>query len=227
MTVNEILIELKSLSTPDHFAKLAHFGINNKKALGIKTPLLRKLAKKIGRNHFLALDLWQTDILEARMLASMIEDSDSINENQFDNWVNDFDSWAICDQSCSILGQTQFSLKKINEYSTRSEEYVKRTAFVLICEQAVHHKNVDNEQFYQFLKIIEREAWDDRNFVRKAVNWALRQIGKRNEILRLKAIETGERILLQKSKSACWIAKDALRELNSPEVMKRIINKRK
>jgi len=227
MTVNEILIELKSLSTPDHFAKLAHFGINNKKALGIKTPLLRKLAKKIGRNHFLALDLWQTDILEARMLASMIEDSDSINENQFDNWVNDFDSWAICDQCCSILGQTKFSLQKINDYSTRSEEYVKRTAFVLMCEQAVHHKNVDNEQFYQFLEIIEREAWDDRNFVRKAVNWALRQIGKRNEILRLKAIETGERILLQKSKSACWIAKDALRELNSPEVMKRIINKRK
>jgi 3-methyladenine DNA glycosylase AlkD len=124
----------------------------------------------------------------------MIDDPKLVTENQFDSWVGDFNSWDMCDQCCNLLGKTPFALDKINEYSTSEEEFVKRTAFVLICEQAVHHKDVDNEQFNHFLDLIEREAWDDRNFVRKAVNWALRQIGKRNETLRLEAIETGKRI---------------------------------
>ena len=124
-----------------------------------------------------------------------------------------------------MLGQTLFSLQKINEYSSRPEEYVKRTAFVLMCEQAVHHKQAENELFYPFLELIEREARDERNFVRKAVNWALRQIGKRNEILRLRAIEAGERIMAQGTKSARWIAADALRELNSPAILNRIKTK--
>jgi 3-methyladenine DNA glycosylase AlkD len=125
-----------------------------------------------------------------------------------------------------LLGLTQFSLDKIDEYANHSEEFVKRTAFVLMCEQAVHHKNSENELFYHFFEIIEREAWDERNFVRKAVNWALRQIGKRNEILRIKAILTAERILNQDSKSARWIATDALRELKSDNVIGRV-NKKK
>lgn len=226
MTVNEVLLELKSLSTSEHLSKIAYFGIDNSKAFGVKVPLLRQLAKSIGKNHELALELWKTDIHEARLLATMIEIPASITEIQFDAWVKDFDSWDICDQSCSVLGKTAFSLQKIDEYSSRTEEYVKRTAFVLMCEQAVHHKDVANEQFNKFLEIIEREAWDERNFVRKAVNWALRQIGKRNEILRIKAIETSERILLQDSKSARWIAGDALRELNSESVKSRIDKKR-
>ena len=227
MTVKEVLIELKSLSTPDHFAKLARFGINDSKAFGVKVPLLRLLAKRTGKNHELALELWDTDIHEARLLASMIENPSAIDEIQFDAWVNDFDSWDICDGCCSLLGKTAFSFQKITEYSSRKEEFVKRTAFVLMCEQAVHHKNVEDEQFYPFFEIIEREACDDRNFVRKAVNWALRQIGKRNERLRIKAIETCAHLLLQDSKSARWIAKDALRELNSREVIVRTNNKRK
>lgn len=151
----------------------------------------------------------------------MIENPEILTELQFDAWVNDFDSWDICDQCCSLLGPTQFALQKIEEYSIQSEEFVKRTAFVLMCEQAVHHKQVENEQFFHFFEIIEREAWDNRNFVRKAVNWALRQIGKRNETLRLKAIETAEHILNQDSKSARWIATDALRELKSDKVIER------
>ena len=226
MTTQDIITELKSLSTPDHLAKIAHFGIDNTKALGVKVPLLRQLAKKIGKNHELALELWSTDIHEARLLASMVEFPADIDENQFDVWVSEFDSWDICDQCCSILGQTSYSLRKIEEYSSRSEEFIKRTAFVLMCEQAIHHKNVENEQFYHFFEIIEREAWDDRNFVRKAVNWALRQIGKRNEILRIKALETCERLLIQNSKSARWIANDAMRELKSKEVVTRL-NSRK
>ena len=225
-TVNEVLNELKSLSTPEHFAKLSHFGINDARAYGVKIPLLRQLAKKIGKHHELALELWNTEIHEARLLASMIEDSKLLIEKQFDAWVSDFDSWDMCDQCCSLLGDTQYALKKIDEYSLCSEEFVKRTAFVLICQQAVHHKEVDNEQFYYFLNIIEREAWDDRNFVRKAVNWALRQIGKRNELLRLKAIETAERILKQNSRASRWIATDALRELKIEKVIDYIAKRR-
>ena len=222
MTAQDLLIELKSLSTPDHLAKIAHFGIDNSKALGVKVPLLRQLAKKTGKNHTLALELWNTDIHEARLLASMIEHPADIDENQFDLWVADFDSWDICDQCCSILGKTPYALRKIEEYSSSSEEYTKRAAFVLMCNQAVHHKKAENEQFYHFFELIEREAGDDRNFVRKAVNWALRQIGKRNEILRIKALETCERLLLQNSKSARWIANDALRELKSDAVTARL-----
>ena len=227
MTVQEVLIELKSLSTSDHFNKLAHFGINTEKALGVKVPFIRQLAKRIGKNHDLTAVLWNSGVHEARLLASMIEIPAAVSEFQFDSWVNDFDSWDICDQCCSVLGKTFFSLRKINEYSTRTEEFVKRTAFVLMCEQAVHHKSVENEQFYHFLEVIEREAWDDRNFVRKAANWGLRQIGKRNEILRIKAIETSERIMLQNSKSARWIAGNALKELKSKEVIARMNKKNK
>ena len=222
MTTQDILAELTSLSTPDHLAKIAYFGIDNSKALGVKVPLLRQFAKKIGKNHELALELWNTDVHEARLLASMIELPADVDENQFDGWVADFDSWDICDQCCSLLGKTSYSLRKIEEYSSRSEEFIKRTAFVLMCDQAIHHKKVEDEQFYHFFEIIEREAWDDRNFVRKAVNWALRQIGKRNENLRLKALKTCEHLLIQNSKSARWIANDAIRELKSKEVVARL-----
>ena len=226
-TVNEIFDELKLLSTADHYAKLSHFGINATKAYGVKIPLLRQLAKKIGKNHELALALWDTDVHEARLLASMIERSELVTESQFDSWVNDFDSWDMCDQCCGLLGDTSFALQKIDDYSVRTDEFVKRTAFVLMCQYAVHHKKMDDDQFCYFLKIIEREAWDERNFVRKAVNWALRQIGKRNEFLRLKAIESAEEILNQNSKSARWIATDALRELRSQKVIDYIEKHRK
>ena len=226
-TVNEIFDELKLLSTADHYAKLSHFGINATKAYGVKIPLLRQLAKKIGKNHELALALWDTDVHEARLLASMIELPGLVTENQFDSWVNDFDSWDMCDQCCGLLGDSPLALQKVDDYSVRSEEFVKRTAFVLMCQYAVHYKKMEDDQFCYFLKIIEREAWDERNFVRKAVNWALRQIGKRNEFLRLKAIESAEAILNQNSKSARWIATDALRELRSQKIIDYIEKHRK
>jgi len=226
MTVSEILIELKSLSTPEHFAKLAHFGIKDTKALGVKMPLLRKLAKSIGKNHELALELWATDIHEARLLASLIESPKTMTEKQFDDWVNDFDSWDMCDVTCGLLAQMPFVRRKIDEFSTREEEYVKRTAFTLMCTLAVHDKKATNESFNRFFELIEREACDERNFVRKAVNWALRQIGKRNEDLRIKAIETAERVFIQDSKSAHWIATDALRELKNNNVIGRVNTKK-
>jgi len=226
MTVEEIIIELKTLSTPDHFAKLSHFGIETSRALGVKIPYLRQLAKRIGKDHDLALELWETEIHEARILATLIEDPLFMTENQFDRWVSDFDSWDLCDLSCDLLACTSFALNKIDEYSKNSEEFVKRTAFVLMCEHAVHHKNFSNEHFNHYFVIIEREAWDQRNFVKKSVNWALRQIGKRNELLRLKAIETAERIMNQNTKSARWIATDALRELRNEKIIGNIKKKK-
>lgn len=225
MIVEDILEELKSLSSLEHYAKLKRFGINNTKALGIKIPDLRNFAKKVGKNHDLALKLWKTEIHEARLLATMIDDPQQITEKQFDAWVHDFDSWDICDQCCSLLVKTPFVLQKIENYSIAKEEFVKRTAYVLMCALVFYDKKATNEFFYPFFEIIEREAWDERNFVRKAVNWALRQIGKRNEILRLKALETAEKILNQGSNSAHWIAVDAIRELKGEKIITRINKK--
>lgn len=222
MEVSFLIEELKLLSTTDHLAKLAHFGIKDSKALGVKVPLIRKLAKTIGINHKLALELWATEIHEARLMASMIANAKEMTEIQFDAWVNDFDSWDICDQTADLLVKTPFVYSKIDEYSAHNEEFVKRTAFTLMCKLAFQDKKSENELFYHFFEIIEREAWDERNFVRKAVNWALRQIGKRNETLRIKAIYTAEQIYNQGTKSAKWIATDALRELNNPKVIIRV-----
>ncbi len=226
MTVQEVIIELEALSTPEHFAKLSYFGIKDDKALGVKIPLIRQLAKRIGKNHELALELWKTEIHEARLLATMIEKPEMVSENQFDSWVQDFNSWDICDQCCGLLVRTPFVLSKIEAYSEAKEEFVKRTAFVLICALVIYNKKAKNELFYPFFGLIEREAWDDRNFVRKAVNWALRQIGKRNEALRLKAIECAERILNQGAKSVRWIATDALRQLKNEKTIA-YVNRRK
>ena len=225
MDVNEIIGELQKLATTDHFNKLSHFGIPTNNALGVKLPDIRKTAKRIGINQNLGFELWKSDIHEARLLATMIMDGHLLTNSQFDMLVNDFNSWDICDCSCFLLRSSIFARNKIDEYSERSEEFVKRTAFVLMCQFAVHDKKQPDDFFYPLLKIIEREAWDERNFVRKAVNWALRQIGKRNENLRCKAIETAERILQQNTKSARWIAKDALRELKDEKTIDRIKKK--
>ena len=172
MEAKDVIEELKSLSTPEHYAKLSHFGIKSDNALGVKIPLVRALAKKIGKNHDMALVLWKTEIHEARILASFVEDPKLVDEKQFDVWVGDFDSWDLCDLSSDLLVKTPFALRKIDEYSSHTEEFVKRTAFVLMCQLAVHDKKMTNEMFCPFFDIIERESWDERNFVRKAVNWA-------------------------------------------------------
>ncbi len=225
MNLQEVLDRLNGLASPAHFHQLAKFGINDSKALGIKIPHLRSLAKEIGKNHTLALELWASEIHEARILASMIESPENITEQQFDAWVNDFDSWDLCDQTCDLLGRTEMVLRKIEEYSRREEEFVKRSAFSLMCELAFYSKDKDNLIFDRFFEIIIREAWDDRNFVRKAVNWALRQIGKRNETLRLKALETAQQIAKQQTKSPRWIASDAIRELTNQKIVLRVQRK--
>lgn len=216
MEAPAIIAQLKQISSPAYREGMLRFGIANHKALGVKIPELRKLARQIKKNHALAQQLWTTDIHEARLLATMIDDPKMVTEQQMDKWVLDFDSWDICDQACSnLFARTPFAIKKSIEYSTREEEFVKRAGFVLMAALSVHDKKADDLVFIQFMPVIEREAHDERNFVKKAVNWALRQIGKRNKILKPMAIATAERILLQNSKAAKWIANDALRELQN------------
>ncbi|MBP1663429.1 MAG: hypothetical protein H6Q19_569 [Bacteroidetes bacterium] len=221
MKVDEIISDLHKLACEDHYNKLSKFGIPDNKALGVKMPDLRRLAKKIGKNQETGFALWKTDIHEVRLLASMIMDGRLLKENEFDSLVYDFDAWDICDCTCIMLQPSVFARNKIDEYADSQYEYVKRAAFVLICQFAIHDKKKNDDFFLPLLKIIEREASDDRNFVKKAVNWALRQTGKRNEYLRIKAIETANNILKQNTKSARWIANDAIRELNDGKIIDR------
>ena len=213
--VSEIIDILKERSNDKYKAGMKRFGIADEFALGIPLPELRKIAKLIKTDHALALDLWKTKIHEALLLASMIADPKQLTEGQADSWVHDFYSWDVCDQVCgNLLDKTSFAPDKAREYSASEKEFVKRAGFVLMAEFAVNNKKAPDEAFRPFFAIMEREAWDDRNFVKKAVNWALRQIGKRNDNLRVEAMETARRILVQNTKSARWIAIDALNELS-------------
>ena len=194
---------------------MKRFGVDNSKALGVPLPQLRKIAKGINKDHQLALDLWDSGIHECRVMASLVDDPKQVTPQQMDKWVADFYSWDVCDQVCgNLFDRTEFAIDKALEWSKSEKEYIKRAGFVLMAEFAVHNKKAGNEEFMQFFPIIEREAWDDRNFVKKAVNWALRQIGKRNKDLHKIAIECANRIAQQESKAAKWIAKDALNEFD-------------
>jgi 3-methyladenine DNA glycosylase AlkD len=227
MDCEEILKQLKSLSNPDAVAGMARFGINPTNTYGVSIPILRKMAKQIGKNHLLAENLWDSGIHEARILAPLIDPPEMVTEKQMEGWVKNFDSWDICDQCCSnLFDKTKFAHKKAIEWSKRREEFVKRAGFVLMATLAVHDKESGNERFKRFLPVIKREATDERNFVKKAVNWALRQIGKRNSALNKIAIQTAKEMQKKDSKSTKWIASDALRELTSEAVQKKLDRKR-
>ena len=202
---------------------MAHFGINADHALGVHIPEIRKIAKSIGKDHALALDLWRSQIKEARILASMVDDPGMVTESQMEIWCSTFDSWDLCDQCCSnLFDKTQFAYSKAAQWSKRNEEYVKRAGFALMACLAVHDKAADDARFVGFLAMIQRESWDERNFVKKAVNWALRQIGKRNVRLNKEALACAKLIRQVDSPSAKWIASDAIRELSSKAVLGRL-----
>ncbi|WP_121811434.1 DNA alkylation repair protein [Mucilaginibacter kameinonensis] len=211
-----VLEQLKEKADATYLKGMARFGIDSSRALGVKLPEIRKLAKIIKKDHELALALWDTQIHEARMLASMIAEPKQVTPELMDKWAGDFYSWDICDQVCgNLFDRTPFAIDKAVEYSSHQEEFVKRTGFVLMAEYAIHNKTAPDEVFLNLFPIMEREAWDNRNFVKKAINWALRQIGKRNNILKVNAINTARNIYNQSSKSAKWIAKSAIDELIS------------
>jgi 3-methyladenine DNA glycosylase AlkD len=202
---------------------MARFGINPKNTYGVSIPRLRKLAKQTGMDHSLAQQLWKSGIHEARILAGMIDDPKLATEAQMERWVKHFDSWDVCDQCClNLVEKTPFAYRKCMEWSSREEEFAKRAGFVLMARLAVSDKQAEDHRFERFLHRIKREASDERNFVKKAVNWALRQIGKRNRRLNREAIETAKEIRNMDSQSATWIAADAIRELTSDAVRARL-----
>lgn len=221
--VRTVLKKLNEVSDRSRLAGMARYGIRTDKALGVSVPELRRLAKAIGPDHDLAVELWGSEIHEARMLASMIDDPHQVTESQMEAWVHDFDSWDLCDQVCSnLFDRTTSAFRKAVEWSARDDEFVKRAGFALMASAAVHRKDVDDATFEVFLPIIRAEATDDRNYVKKAVNWALRQIGKRSAELNRKAIATAKQIQKLDARSARWIASDALRELESTAVQERL-----
>jgi 3-methyladenine DNA glycosylase AlkD len=217
-----VIKKLKSLANPEAVAGMARFGINPKNTYGVSIPVLRKMAKEIGKNHLVAQKLWNSGIHVARILSGMIDSPEEVTEKQMERWVRDFDSWDVCDQVCSnLFDRTRFAHKKAMDWSERGEEFVKRAGFVLVAVLSVHDKKAKDNAFLKFLPIIKREARDERNFVRKAVSWALRQVGKRNLRLNQMAVKTAKEIQGIESRAAKWIASDAIRELTSEAVQKK------
>jgi 3-methyladenine DNA glycosylase AlkD len=213
VTVDEILSELSQSAEPQRVAGLRRVGVASP-ALGVGLPTLRSLAKRIGRDHGLALALWQTRVREARILASLIDDSEQVTEDQMDCWAETFDSWEICDQCCqNLFAHTSFALAKAVEWTQRPEEFVKRAAFVLVAVRAVHDKGACDEIFAGLLPTLVAAADDDRLCVRKGASWALRQIGKRSDRLRALVLDTVGPWVESDRRGARWVARDVSREL--------------
>ncbi|HEX2912655.1 MAG TPA: DNA alkylation repair protein [Chloroflexia bacterium] len=226
LTATQIVQELKSYANPANVAGMARFGISASNTFGISMVTLRGIAKKAGKHHELALELWASGIHEARILAALVDEPAKVDEQQLESWVKDFDSWDVCDQCCLVLfSRTPFAYQKVDEWSRREEEYVKRAAFSLLAALTVHDKKAPDDQFSAFLPNIKQASLDERNYVKKAVNWALRQIGKRNPALNSQAIECAREIQQLPAKSARWIAADALRELTGEAVQQKLARK--
>ena len=220
---NEIISYLKSKSDPEVVAGMSRFGINPAQLLGINIPVLRELAKKYKRDHHLAEELWETGIHEARILASMIDDPKLVTDDQMENWISDFDSWDVCDQVImNLFEKHPDAYTKAIQWCIREAEFEKRAGFVMMARLAVSDKKAGDEMLLSFFPYLIEGASDNRNMVKKAVNWAIRQIGKRNIKLHAEAIKLSELIMQMEWKSAKWIAGDALRELNNEKTIGRI-----
>jgi 3-methyladenine DNA glycosylase AlkD len=222
-TVEEVLVKLRENARSDQLAGMARYGMATEGRLGVSVPHMRKLAKELGRDHELAVQLWKTGIQEARIVAALIDDPCLVTEEQMEDWVKDFNSWDVCDQVCmNLFDKTSLAWKKVRDWSSRDEEFIRRAAFSLIACLAWHDKEADDERFIELLPVIRDAATDERNFVKKAVNWALRHIGKRNPTLNRVAIQAAREIQEIDSKSARWIASNAIKELESEAVQKRL-----
>jgi 3-methyladenine DNA glycosylase AlkD len=234
--VTGILGELRSLGSEKDRAGMARYGINVANAFGVSVYELRKVAKRLGTDHELALALWATGNHEARLLACFVDDPAMVSAKQTEEWVRDFDSWDVCDQATtSLFDQTKHAWPKASEWASHDEEWVRRAGFALMAGLAVHDKSAADRAFTKLLPLIERGAFDGRNFVKKAANWALRNIGKRNRALNKAAMACAERIRAAANeraggerggdsgvRSARWVATDALRELASDKVQARL-----
>ena len=223
----ELIARLKLLANPQNAAGMARFGINPQGTLGIPIPILRQMAKETGRDHALAEALWASGVHEARILASLVADPVQVDEVLMERWVSDFDSWDVCDQVCgNLFDRSAYAWEKAAAWSAREEEFVKRAGFALMAALASHAKKAPDSAFEPFFALILRQSCDERNFVKKAVNWALRGLGKRSPGLNRRALETARQMLELPCRAAAWNAKDALRELESAPVQAKIFRTR-
>jgi 3-methyladenine DNA glycosylase AlkD len=223
----ELIQKLRVSGSRANIDGMKRFGIATSNAFGTGMPFLRGLAKQHKFNHALAQSLWESGWHEARILASLIDDPKQLSREQMERWVKDFDSWDVTDQCCmNLFRASPFALDAVREWSGRDEEFVKRAAFSILASLAVHNKEMSDEDFIALLPLIEHAATDERNFVKKSVNWALRQIGKRSMPLHNAALDCAERLLGSSSRSARWIARDALRELRNERIMERVRSKK-
>jgi 3-methyladenine DNA glycosylase AlkD len=225
--LQDALDGLAQHARPDQLDGMARFGIVGDGRLGVSIPATRALARTLGRDHALALALWDTGIPDARTLAGMVAEPAQLTSRQMDAWAKGFESWDVCDQTClNAFAKSPLAWKKVQAWAPHKDAFVRRAAFALLACLAVNDKQADDSAFIAALPLLEAAAGDDRNFVKKAVNWALRNIGKRNIALHAAAIATAKRIQLQGSKPARWIAADALRELQSDAVQQRLRGKK-
>ena len=222
-SVEKVLKKLQAKARPDQLEGMVRYGMAAERRLGVSVPEMRKIAREYGKDHKLALELWKTGISEAKIVATMIDEPEKVTEEQMEDWVKDINSWDICDQVCmNLFEKTPLAWKKILDWSKREEKFVKRAAFALTACLAWHDKEAEDEKFIELFPAIKRGATDERNFVKKAVNWALRNIGKRNQKLNKAAVKAAKEIQRIDAKAARWIASNAIRELESEAVQRRL-----
>jgi 3-methyladenine DNA glycosylase AlkD len=220
------LAELRNQATEKTRAGMARYAIDAPSAIGVSMTDMKAIAKKLGKSHELAAALWREGWYEARMLACLVDDPKLVSLEQMESWAADFDNWAICDTACFCLfDRTPYAWIKVDDWAAREEEFVKRAAFALLASLTVHDKKAPDKPFLRGLEHVERAAADERNFVKKSVNWALRSIGKRSPALHAASLEVAGRLAASKEAAPRWVGKDALRELKGDSVGRRIAAK--
>ena len=221
--VQVALESLERMSTQRDRDNLARFGIEATNPLGVSMSNIQVLAKRLGRSHELAAALWDTNVYEARMLTSFVDEPERVTAAQMDRWCRDFDNWGICDTLCfKLFDQTPYAWAKVAQWGDKRDEFVKRAAFALLASLAAHDKSATNEQFLECLPLIERAATDERNFVKKGVSWALRTLGRRNALLNEAAVVVAKRLAASPEPAARWIGKGALKELTNALVKRQL-----
>ena len=223
LSAKDILVYLKSHASPENVTGMARYGINPERNYGVCTPILFDVAKRAKGNHKLAQELWDSGVRDARLVACFMDDPAKVTGEQMDDWVKDFNSWDVCDGCCiHLFSRTKEAHTKARQWSASDEEYVKRAGYVMMATLVVHDKKAPDSLFRAYLPLMVKGATDERNYVKKAVSWALRVVGQRSTQLNKEAIRTAERIRKLDSKAAKWIASDALRELGSDKVKTRL-----
>jgi 3-methyladenine DNA glycosylase AlkD len=221
--VNEIIQWLERHGTRHNREGLARYGIVTEKAFGVSMGTIQPYAKRLGKDHELAIALWDTGWYEARMLAAFVDEPDRVTAAQMDRWARDFDNWAVCDTVCfKLFDQTPHAWKKIDQWSKRRDEFVKRAAFALLASVALHHKKAPDDPFLKSFRLIERESTDPRNFVKKGVSWALRTIGHRNAVLNTEATTLAKRLTDSSDAAARWIGKDVLKDITRSAILEKV-----